>query len=57
MSLGIKALGLVPKNTVSRLAGHFSRSKVSRAVIPWFVKKYAFWGGMCVGREAGVLCN
>ena len=41
MSLGIKALGLVPKNTVSRIAGHFSRSKASQAVIPWFVKKYA----------------
>ncbi len=41
MSLGLTALGLVPKNTVSRIAGHFSRSQVSRAVIPWFVKKYA----------------
>ena len=40
MSFGMKALGLVPKNTVSRIAGHFSRSKVSRSVIPWFVKKY-----------------
>jgi phosphatidylserine decarboxylase len=40
MSFGLKALGLVPKNTVSRIAGSFSRSKVSRSIIPWFVKTY-----------------
>ena len=40
MSLGIKALSLVPKNTVSRLAGAFSRSGLSRAVIPMFVRNY-----------------
>ena len=40
MSFGLKALGLVPKNTVSRLAGSFSRTAASKAVIPWFVRTY-----------------
>lgn len=40
MSFGITALSLVPKNTVSRIAGRFSRSKASRSVIPWFIKTY-----------------
>jgi phosphatidylserine decarboxylase len=40
MSLGLSALKLVPKNTLSRAAGVFSRSSVSKAVIPWFVKRY-----------------
>ncbi len=40
MSFGLSALGLVPKNAVSRVAGSFSRSSASKLVIPWFVERY-----------------
>ncbi|HBU49008.1 MAG TPA: phosphatidylserine decarboxylase [Myxococcales bacterium] len=40
MSFLISGLHLVPKNAVSRMAGRFSRSNVSKAIIPWFVRRY-----------------
>jgi phosphatidylserine decarboxylase len=40
MSLGLNALAWVPKNTLSRVAGSFSRSSLSKVIIPWFVKRY-----------------
>ena len=40
MSFLIGGLHLVPKNAVSRMAGRFSRSTASKAIIPWFVRRY-----------------
>ena len=40
MSLLINGLSLVPRNGISRLAGQFSRSRLSRPLIPWFARRY-----------------
>ena len=38
--LTLTALRLVPKNLLSRMMGRFSRSALSRLLLPWFTEKY-----------------
>lgn len=40
MSFLITGLSMVPKNALSRAAGRFSRSGLSKAMVPWFAKRY-----------------
>jgi phosphatidylserine decarboxylase len=37
----LTALRLVPKNLLSRIVGRFSRSALSRFLLPWFIGKYS----------------
>ncbi len=53
MSFLINGLRLVPKNAVSRMAGRFSRSGSSKAIIPWFVRRYGLNLDEAVVPEAG----